>query len=199
MNPFDNAYIYISILHQISLPMNDNPSRSRRIWSKVWPILNLLVALVVMLVVIPAIKQAYFPDLMTRIERMLRDAEFETCTVQVEHKRETLILLSVVSDDGQPITTELYRDYLLELPQEESAGRTFFAHSINHNPDKSFYLTQTQIWADADLKKVRRIEAEHCGLLEGHNGRVPYEGHRPVYRCADEIRRYACGAAVTED
>jgi len=158
-----------------------------------------LAAIVIGLVVIPAIKQEYFPDLMTRIERVLRDAEVETCTVQVERKSETLILLSVASGDRQPITTELYRDYLLELPQEEGAGRIFFAHSINHNPDKSFYLTQTQIWADADLKKVRRIEAEYCGLLEGHNGRVPYEGHRPVYQCADEIRKYVCGAAVTED
>jgi hypothetical protein len=178
--------------------MNDNPSRSRRIWSKVWPILNVLVALVVMLVVIPAIKQAYFPDLMTRIERVLRDAEFETCMVQVERENGLSILLTVTSGEGKPITTNIYRDVMIELAQENEE-RIFFAHSINHNPDKSFYLTQTQIWADADLKKVRRIEAEYCGLLEGHNGRVPYEGHRPVYRCADEIRKYACGAAVTVD
>jgi hypothetical protein len=177
--------------------MNDNPSRGRRIWSKVWPTLNLLVALVVALVVIPAIKQEFFPNLMTRIERMLRDAEFETCTVQVEHDNGLSILLTVTSSGGKPITTNIYRDVMIEL-RSENEERIFFAHSINHNPDKSFYLTQTQIWADADLKKVRRIEVEYCGLLQGHNGRVPYEGHRPVYQCALEVRRHACGAAALE-
>ena len=195
MNQLDSAFVHFA---QISFPMNDNPFRSRRISSKFWSIINLLVALVVMLVVIPAIKQEFFPDLMARIERMLRDAEFETCKVQVERENGLSILLTVTSGEGKPITTNIYRDVMIEL-RPENEERIFFAHSINHNADKSFYLTQTQVWADADLKKVRRLEVEYCGLLQGHNGRVPYEGHRPVYQCADEIRKYACGAAVTED
>lgn len=181
-----------------AVTMHKNRSGSRRVWSKVWPIINVLLALVIALVVIPAIKQEYFPDLMTQIERMLRHSELETCTVEVERKRETLILLAVSSEGRQPITTEIYRDALLEWPQKDG-GRVFFAYSINYNPDKSSYLTQTQVWADADLKKVRRLEVEYCGLLQGHNGRVPYEGHRPVYQCTHEVRRYACDAAVLKD
>lgn len=177
------------------------PGQRRRVKrgvAKLWVVVKWVLVFVFILFALPALKQLLFPDLMTRMEKMLRRSGLAQCVVDVARESESLILLNVKASGESPIAVELYREELKELP-EENEYRVFVAHSINHNPDQSYYLTETRIWADVDLKRVLRLEAAYCGRLRAEDGRVAFDGDlRPVYECVDPVQRYVCDAAMTE-
>lgn len=141
--------------------------------------------------IVPAVKHTIFPSMMTRVERVLLNASFKNCSVHVERERRTKILLAVKYNGTPSITTEIYRMTFQELDCS-SPGRCFFAHSINKNPDESFYLTETRMRTDPDLKTLERLEVKYCARLINKEGRVRFKGHEPVIQCAVPIRKITC-------
>jgi hypothetical protein len=169
----------------------DTPTKKKKLWLR---FIELPLILVFVAYVVPAAKHALFPDQMTRIEKMLRCTTMEGCHLAVDRRSETKIILTVYNG-AQSITSEIYKNALHEL--EPSGGtRTFFTYSVNRDSNEVFYLTRTRIEADADLKRVRRLEVGVCGrLVDQHVGVTRHEGYKPVYACEVPEREAVCLAA----
>jgi hypothetical protein len=60
-------------------------------------------------------------------------------------------------------------------------------------------LDQTGFWADADLKRVLRLEVKYCERLEGDGSEVTYENHRPILKCAVPVEEVTCLAVIDPD
>lgn len=147
---------------------------------------------------IPKMETLLRPNTVSKIETMLNHSGFQKCTVTVNREDVASILITVAPNRGSSINTELYKYFMSDLSQAQNET-ILFAHTINQHPNGSFYLTQTQIWADAELTRARRIEVEYCDLMKDPDGRVTYEGHVPVYECAVPIKRASCLAKDTEN
>jgi hypothetical protein len=159
-----------------------------------WRFIELPLILVFVAYIVPTAKHALFPDQMTRLEKMLQRSPVVGYNLAVDRKSETKIILTVYNG-GQSITTEIYRDVIREL-EPSGDSRIFFAHSINDNAQGVAYLTQTRIEADADLKRVRRLEVSVCGRLANqHPGGTHYDGYKPIYECEVPEQHVVCLAA----
>jgi hypothetical protein len=119
---------------------------------------------------------------MTRLENLLRRSVLSQCALKVERRDEFTILLTLERNGAPHITTEIYKGVVHEI-EPIDGNRTFFAHSINRNADKIFYLTRTLIEADTDLKQLRRLEVSFCGRIKNQKGDVRYKDHEPIYEC----------------
>jgi hypothetical protein len=157
-------------------------------------ILDIIVAIIVVLYIVPAVKHTFFPDQMTRLAKMLRRTTMNGYDLAVDHRDEFQIILTTY-DGGRSIATEIYRDEIREL--EPSGGnRVFFTYSLNRDSKEIFYLTRTKIEADADLKQVRRLEVTVCGRLKDqHAGVTRFDGYEPVYECDVPLQQAVCQAA----
>ncbi len=132
--------------------------------------------------VVPGVKHWLFPDQMTRLENILRRSVLSECSLNVERRDEFTIFITIERNSAPRITTEIYKGVVREI-QPIDGNRTFFAHSINRNADKVFYLTRTLIETDADLKQLRRLEVSYCGRIKDQTGHVRYRDHEPIYEC----------------
>jgi hypothetical protein len=165
----------------MSTPGKKNPIR--------W-LIELLIVVTVAAYAAPTIKHALFPDQMTRLEKMLRQSTMAGYNLAVDRKHEREIILTVYNG-AQSITTEIYKGVVSEL-EPEGDSRIFFTHAINRNADGVFYLSRTRIEADPDLKKVRLLEMTVCDRIKDQTGRVPYDGHEPIYECEMPIQKVVC-------
>lgn len=157
-------------------------------------IFDVTMAIIVGIIIVPAIKHTFFPDQMTRFAKMLQNSSVKGYNLAVDHKDEFKIILTVYVG-GQSITTEIYRDVLREL-EPAGGNRVFFAYSLNRDSNKIFYLTRTKIEADPDLKQLRRLEVTVCGRLKDqHAGVTCFNGYEPVYACDVPEQRAVCLAA----
>lgn len=143
---------------------------------------ELLLILIFVSYVVPTVKHKLFPDQMTRIEKLLERSACRQCQLYVFRKDERLIRLTIETDLKPPVKTEIYKGVVREI-DATADSRTLFAHSINRNDDKVFYLTRTLIETDADLKQLRRLEASFCGRIKDQTGHVHYKDHEPIYEC----------------
>ena len=174
-------------------PPNKKRLKNKPIW---WRVIELSFIILFVGYVVPAAKHSFFPDQMTKFEKMLRRSSLIGYNLAVDRKRLTKIILTVY-DGGRSITTEIYRDVVREV---EPAGnnRVFFAYSLNRDSNEIFYLTRTKIEADPDLKQVRRLEVTVCGRLKDqHAGVTRFDGYVPVYECEVPEQRAVCLAAVS--
>jgi len=154
-------------------------------------IVEFLITITFVAYIVPAAKHTLFPDQMTRLEKMLRRSSMDGYNLAIDRKSETKIILTAFNG-GQSITTEIYKNVIREI---ESSGdsRIFFAHSINDNAQGVTYLTQTRIEADADLKRVRRLEVSVCDRLANqHPGATRYDGYKPIYECEVPEQQVVC-------
>ncbi|MGD9366319.1 MAG: hypothetical protein PVH87_11515 [Desulfobacteraceae bacterium] len=146
--------------------------------------------------VIPIVKHWLFPDQMDRLENLLRRSVFRECALKVERRDEFTIFITLERNSAPHITTEIYKGVVREIePIDEN--RTFFAHSINRNDNKVFYLTRTLIEADTDLEKIRRLEISFCGRIKDQTGNVRYKDHEPIYEC--EVPELKAVCLCTDD
>lgn len=144
--------------------------------------------------VVPEVKHTFFPDQMTRLEKMLRRSSMKGYNLAVDRKSLTKIVLTAYNG-GRSITTEIYENAIHELESSDD-DRVFLAYSINENAQEVAYLTRTKIEADPDLKQVRRLEVTVCGRLKDqHAGVTRYDGYEPVYECEVPEQRAVCLAA----
>ncbi len=161
------------------------------------PLLRLvefLIAITFAVYIVPAAKHTLFPDQMTRLEKMLRRSAMDGYNLAVDRQHDLKIILTVYNG-GQSITTEIYRDVIREL-EPSGDSRVFFSYSINDNAQGIAYLTRTKIEADADLKKVRRLDVSVCGrLADQHAGVTRFDGYEPVYECEVPVQQVQCKAA----
>lgn len=169
--------------------------RQRKVLYKIWRIVAWCLVLVWVIYGMPAILRIFRPDLITRIETMLHGTTFANCVVKVERDDEVSILVTVMVGEDTPITTEVSK-YELNKLSHTNQQIVYITHTINQHPDESFYLTQTQIWADADLKKAKRIDVKYCDRLSGDSGSVTYDGPLPVFECAVPVAEATCVATV---
>jgi hypothetical protein len=159
-----------------------------------WRIVDIVIAIAVGVYIVPAAKHSLFPDQMTRLEKMLRRSTMDGCKLAVDRQHELKIVLTVYNG-ARSITTEIYSDVIHEL-EPSGDTRTFFTYSVNRDSNEVFYLTRTRIEADADLKRVRRLEVGVCGrLVDQHAGVTRHEGYKPVYACEVPEREAVCLAA----
>jgi len=144
----------------------------------------------IVLIVMPTAKKIIFPDTITRMEKMLRRSTFTNCSLSVFRKDEVSLLLKVTAKGENPFTTEVCKYFWNELSIDQ--GRVFFTHTINRHPDDRWYLDQTEIWADADLKQVRKLDVKFCDRLEGDGANMHYKDHRPIFKCAVPLQEATC-------
>ncbi|MBI5551845.1 MAG: hypothetical protein HY911_10085 [Desulfobacterales bacterium] len=161
---------------------------------KLWRAVVWVLVFFVVLYVVPTAKNAIFPDLITRMEKMMQRSNFTNCSVDVFRQDEASLLLKVTSEAKSPIATEMCKYFWKELVHSDQE-RVFFNHAINRHPDGSWYLNQTQVWADVDLKRVRRLEVQYCDQMVGDDGQVSYKEHRPIFKCAVAVEEATCLAA----
>lgn len=152
--------------------------------------MGLCVVIIMVGYVIPNAKHALFPDQMTRIERMLRHSTMEGYRLSVDRQTDTRIILTAY-DGSRSITTELFRDAMEELESEDTQ-RILMAHSVNSNAEGLSYLTWTRMTADADLKRLERLEMKVCGQMKNQDGRVPFKDRIPVIECAVPVEAITC-------
>lgn len=167
--------------------------RLNRVGNKAWRILAWCLVLAWIIFGIPEMDKIFRPDLVTKIEKMLVRTTFTNCAVKVNRDNEVSILISVRAGEAAPITTKLSKYELNELNRTDSQIE-YIAHTINQHPDGSYYLTQTRIWAGADLKQARRIEVKYCDRLAGDARGVTYDGHVPVFACVVPVAEASCAA-----
>ncbi len=153
-------------------------------------VVELLLILTFVGYVVPDVKHAFFPNQMTRLEKMLRQSTMDGYHLAVDRQSESKIILTVFTG-ARSITTEIYRDVIREL-EPTGDSRIFFTHAINRNADGVFYLSRTRIEADADLKQVRRLEVSVCDRIKSQDGRVRYDGHEPIYECEVPVQEIIC-------
>jgi hypothetical protein len=169
----------------------DTPIKKKKPWLR---FIELPLILVFVAYIVPAAKHALFPDQMTRVEKMLRRSTMAGCHLAVDRQSKTKIILTVFNG-SRSITSEIYKTGLHEL-EPSGDTRTFFTYSVNRDSNEVFYLTRTRIEADADLKRVRRLEVGVCGrLVDQHAGVTRHEGYKPVYACEVPEREAVCLAA----
>ncbi len=173
----------------MSTPSKKGPKRN-----VLWRFFDFFIAITFAIYIVPAAKQSFFPDQMTRLEKMLRQSSMEGYNLAIDRQHELKIILTVYNG-GQSITTEIYRDVIHEL-ESSDGSRVFLTHSINENAQGVAYLTRTKIEADPDLKQVRRLEVTVCGRLKDqHAGVTRFDGYEPVYECEVPEQRAVCLAA----
>ncbi len=159
-------------------------------------IINVIVAIIVGVYIIPNAKHTLFPDQVTRVEKMLRRSIMNGYQLAVDRQDDLTIILTAYNG-GRSITTEIYRNVIREIEPHDGI-RVFFTYSINDNAQKISYLTRTKIEADADLKQVRRLELSVCGrLADQHAGVTRFDGYEPVYECEVPVQQVICNAAAT--
>jgi hypothetical protein len=157
-------------------------------------LIELPLILIFVAYIVPTAKHTLFPDQITRLEKMLRRSSMDGYNLAVDRKSEPEIILTVFNG-GRSVTTEIYKYVIKELdPSGDS--RIFFSYSVNQDSNEVFYLTQTRIEADADLKKVRRLEVSVCGRLANqHPGATRFDGYKPIYECEVPEQKAVCQAA----
>ena len=173
------------------------PSKKGPKRNVLWRFFDFFIAIAFAIYLVPAAKQALFPDQMTRLEKMLRQSSMEGYNLAVDRQHELKIILTVYNG-GQSITTEIYRDVIREL-ESSDGSRVFLTHSINENAQGVVYLTRTRIEADADLKQVQRLEVTVCGRLKDqHAGVTRFNGYEPLYECDVPVQKAVCLAVESE-
>jgi len=175
--------------------MNKERSRISQVLHFTWRLVIWCFVFAFVLIGVPEIKRALFPDLISRLDRALRNTTFDNCMVQVERERDSKILLAVSANSNSPVHTEIY-NYILEELEQDNKERNFFVHTINLHEDQSYYLTQTQIWTNEDIGRVHRLEVKYCDRLVSQDGRAAYDGHLPVFECAVSVREATCFASA---
>lgn len=170
-----------------------NPDKKDSKIRQIWGFVSRFLIALCIIYFYPEIKHKLFPDQMTRLEKMLRRSHMNEYHLAVDRKSESEIVLTVFIG-GRSITTEIYRDVIREL-EAPGDSRIFFTHAVNRDADGIFYLSRTQIEADPDLKRVRRLEVTVCGRIKNQTGDVRYEGHEPVYECEVPVKEAICTAA----
>jgi hypothetical protein len=143
------------------------------------------------LYVVPAAKNFLFPEKINRIEASIRDTIFTNCSVGVTWKSEASLIISIDRESKPKVQGQVSRFVLKEINHTDQE-RVFFAHAINQYPDGRWYLNQTEIWTDVDLKQVRRLEVKACDQLQGDGGVVIFEDHRPIFKCAVAVQEATC-------
>jgi hypothetical protein len=160
-------------------------------------IVDIIIAIIFGIYIVPAVKHTFFPDQMTQLTKMLQDSSMNGYNLAVDHRDEFKIILTTY-DGGRSITTEIYRDVIREM-EPSKGNRIFFTYSINRDSNEVFYLTRTKIEADPDLKQVRRLEVTVCGRLKDqHAGVTRYNGYEPVYECEVPEQRAICLAEKSQ-
>lgn len=162
----------------------------------IYRFVEFLLAIIFAIYIVPEVKNTFFPDDMTRLEKMLRRSVMDGYQLAVDRRSNSKIVLTVYNG-GESIVTEIYGDVVIE-PNPAGDGVMVFAHSINDNSDDVVYLTRTRIEADSDLKSVRRLEVTVCDRIADQTGRLQYDGHEPVYECAVPIQKIVCKGVVSE-
>ncbi len=145
----------------------------------------------IVLYVVPTAKRFLFPEQIKQIEASIRDTIYTNCSVGVTWKSEASLLISIDRESKPKVQGQVSKFVLKEISHTDQE-RVFFAHAINQYPDGRWYLNQTGIWTDADLKQVRRLEVKACDQLKGDGGAVIYEGHRPIFKCAVAVQEAIC-------
>ncbi len=168
-------------------------SKNRLKNDTVWRYVSRFLIVLLLIYFYPVVKNKLFPTQMTRLENMLRQSTMDGYHLAVDRQSESKIILTVFTG-ARSITTEIYRDVILEL-EATGDSRIFFTHAINRNADGVFYLSRTRIEADPDLKKVRRLEVSVCDRIKSQDGRVRYDGHEPIYECEVPLQEAICMAA----
>lgn len=154
-------------------------------------LIEFLIAITFGVYIVPAAKNTLFPDQMTRLEKMLRRSSMNGYHLAVDRKDELEIILTVYNG-GQSISTEIYRDVIRELESSDDT-RIFFSYSVNRDSNEMFYLTQTRIEADSDLKKLKRLDVGVCGkLADQHAGVTRFDGYKPIYECEVPEQEIQC-------
>ena len=159
----------------------------------IWRYLTRFMIVLFLMYFLPIAKHNLFPGQIVRLEKMLRGTTMVRYNLAIDRKKETKMILTVY-DGGRSITTEIYRDALLELTPAGNS-RIFSAHSINRDAEGEYYLTWTRIEADAHLSRVRRLEVKVCDRLVGKDGQVRFNGPEPIIECAVPIQEAVCLAA----
>ncbi len=175
----------------IGMANSNKPPKKNR--NKAWRIFLWLLFFTFLVFGIPKMETLLHPNTVLKVEKMLNRSNFGECTVTVERKDMASILITVKPDEKFSITTEFYKYFMNDLSKTQDET-VLFNHTINQHPNGTFYLTQTQIWADTDLKKARRIAVEYCDQISNPEGRVAYDGHLPIYQCAVPVDRATCFA-----
>jgi hypothetical protein len=160
-------------------------------------VIDIIIAIIFGIYIVPSVKHTFFPDQMTRISKMLQRSSMNSYDLAVDHQDEFKIILTVY-DGGKSITTEIYRDVIHEL-EPSGDNRVFFTYSLNRDSNEIFYLTRTKIEADPDLKQVQRLEVTVCGRLKDqHAGVTRFNGYEPVYECEVPEQQAVCLAAESK-
>ena len=159
----------------------------------VWRIFFGLLFFVFLIFGITKIETLLHPNMVSKVENMLERSYFAKCTVSVDREDRVSLRISVQPIGKPSVSTEFYDYFINDLSTTEDET-ILFSHTINQHPNGTFYLTQTRIWADADMKLARRVAVEYCDHLKNPDGRVTYDGPRPVYQCAVPVKRATCFA-----
>lgn len=169
-------------------------SNKKNLTARLWRLIELPLILIFVAYIVPSVKHTLFPDQMTRLEKMLRRSAMDGYNLSVDRKSETKIILTVFNG-GRSIATEIYQDSIHELAPT-GKNRNFLTYSLNRDSNGIFYLTRTKIEADADSKKVRRLDVSVCGrLADQHAGVTRFDGYEPVYECEVPVQQVQCQAA----
>lgn len=154
---------------------------------------DLIIVLTLVLYIVPEAKRALFPDKMTRLEKMFRNATMERYEIAVEYQPSYSMILTVF-DGGESITGRIFDRRLIELKPTQG-NRVFLAHDVNTDAVRRAYLSRVYFKTDPELKHLLHLEMTMCSALKTPRAKIHFNDHEPIYDCEVPIQKITDFAA----